>query len=314
MSNPGVIKLAEDKINGQRFVIEDNIGETMHIHYGNIRLDLTIDEFYGLSKMAGVALKELKDIPELSIENMDIELLEYISGTIKDLVKVEHCVENLEKLFVVLPEENFLPMEFEKACEKYGMKEKTDGEVVLFNHDDYIISGFGKAIHHKNNGTKEIPVTRYFFKDEKNVVGEIEAQLQRYKVCEKLIKERMEKIPKNAKIAFRGGGKHMDEFMQFMPNDREIVCVIEKNATQNFDLKNRKIIPLSQMHEVEFDTVIISSFGFRKEMKKEFIDFDGEVIDFYDIFEKKGYSLSKPYYMMKVFGKWRDIEKGGNLT
>lgn len=58
MSNPGVITLAQRKRNliaklvnlvrrknFERFQVEDNVGESIHIHYGRNRIDLTIDEF-----------------------------------------------------------------------------------------------------------------------------------------------------------------------------------------------------------------------------------------------------------------------------
>ena len=51
MSNPGVINLFSIfKKTGiiNRFQVEDNIGESIHIHINNFRIDLTIDEFYKL--------------------------------------------------------------------------------------------------------------------------------------------------------------------------------------------------------------------------------------------------------------------------
>lgn len=50
MSNPGVIELFgfgfKDNFGGSHFFrIEDNIGESIHFHFDNIRLDLTVEEF-----------------------------------------------------------------------------------------------------------------------------------------------------------------------------------------------------------------------------------------------------------------------------
>ena len=50
MSNPGVISLVRISDLGKRFEIEDNIGEAIHIHYGDIRLDMTIREFEAFSE------------------------------------------------------------------------------------------------------------------------------------------------------------------------------------------------------------------------------------------------------------------------
>jgi len=50
-----VYELAKDQINstpdkhGDLLKIEDNIGESIHIHYRNVRIDLTISEFVKLA-------------------------------------------------------------------------------------------------------------------------------------------------------------------------------------------------------------------------------------------------------------------------
>ena len=45
MSNPAVFKLAETVIGDQKIVIEDNIGESIHLHIGLVRIDMTVKEF-----------------------------------------------------------------------------------------------------------------------------------------------------------------------------------------------------------------------------------------------------------------------------
>ena len=55
MSNPGVITLNSKKIDlkkslyNERFVIEDNIGEAIHIHYRNMRFDFSIEDYIEFS-------------------------------------------------------------------------------------------------------------------------------------------------------------------------------------------------------------------------------------------------------------------------
>ena len=49
MSNPAVINLAETETDIGFFRIEDNIGESIHLHLGDFRYDLTIKEFLSLS-------------------------------------------------------------------------------------------------------------------------------------------------------------------------------------------------------------------------------------------------------------------------
>lgn len=61
MSNPGVRIIIDKQIAGKSFRIEDNIGEAIHIHWGEFRIDLTIREFYKLAEdMLLLADKMLK--------------------------------------------------------------------------------------------------------------------------------------------------------------------------------------------------------------------------------------------------------------
>ena len=59
-TNTGVILLAQRKLNGtDRLDIEDNIGEGIHIHYKNLRLDYTVEELLNFSKACEEALTAL---------------------------------------------------------------------------------------------------------------------------------------------------------------------------------------------------------------------------------------------------------------
>ena len=72
MSNPAVIPLAT--FSGKdikRFVIEDNIGEAIHIHADGLRIDLTISDFKNLALSLKAALREM-----LLRKGLDIELLD----------------------------------------------------------------------------------------------------------------------------------------------------------------------------------------------------------------------------------------------
>ena len=58
-TNTGVIVLSSKKINGERLDIEDNIGEGIHIHYKNFRLDYSIKDLISLSEACEEALLNL---------------------------------------------------------------------------------------------------------------------------------------------------------------------------------------------------------------------------------------------------------------
>jgi len=66
MSNPGVILLAAHNKRGgcfEKMKIEDNLGESMHIHLDDYRIDLTIKEYQSFSELIWQALVELDDLP-----------------------------------------------------------------------------------------------------------------------------------------------------------------------------------------------------------------------------------------------------------
>jgi|TARA_Y100000034_G_C6858047_1_gene390208 hypothetical protein len=58
-TNTGVILLATRTKQGYRLDIEDNIGEGIHIHYQNFRLDYSIKDLLSFSKACKEALEAL---------------------------------------------------------------------------------------------------------------------------------------------------------------------------------------------------------------------------------------------------------------
>jgi hypothetical protein len=83
MSNPGVILLAEHKKSGgcfEKLRIEDNLGESIHIHLDDFRIDLTINEYQSFSELIWQALVELDDLPnELETSNFLSDIYKAVS-------------------------------------------------------------------------------------------------------------------------------------------------------------------------------------------------------------------------------------------
>lgn len=98
MSNPAVVLLASlNEIIGfpYRFEIEDNIGEAIHIHYKDIRLDMTIAEFNELANTLRDIFVELVDNKEFHIENFDAGNLLWLA---EPMIHLKHIVE--EEIFL----------------------------------------------------------------------------------------------------------------------------------------------------------------------------------------------------------------------
>ena len=114
MSNPGVINLfSKYKWTGviKRFQVEDNIGESIHIHINNFRIDLTIKEFYKLVDSMKESCKKLNKPLEL-LKNYDIDPLFFtlLAPYLKDLKSLSIKKIKLKKLkFLVRKKYSSLP-------------------------------------------------------------------------------------------------------------------------------------------------------------------------------------------------------------
>ncbi|WP_040658591.1 hypothetical protein [Oscillibacter ruminantium] len=104
MSNPGVIKLASlaDTVEDfpYRFEIEDNIGEAIHIHYRDFRLDLTIKEFVALAGSMEQVIEALVPVAGFSCNQFDKVNLVGLARMLPDLVRIEEDRIALKELLV----------------------------------------------------------------------------------------------------------------------------------------------------------------------------------------------------------------------
>ena len=71
MSNPAVIKLQSGKIGQSKFWMDDNFGESIHIHIDDFRVDLSVNEFKQLYEDTCIALTRLIDIDNFDVRKMD---------------------------------------------------------------------------------------------------------------------------------------------------------------------------------------------------------------------------------------------------
>jgi len=205
MSNPAVISLVISQVNGKILKIEDNIGEAIHIHYDNVRIDLTINEFSGFAKMIEESLQSLIEIDNFNLNNYDPIFLSDLNEKLYDLQKVCYEKINLSRLQIIRKNILGLPMksninesrvfraisretkENDEYIQKnyYGYTNKDRVEyiyeqikesgyplkeeyIVLINNQNVIRDGQHRAsaLFHIY-GNVEIPIIRLFFKDNK---------------------------------------------------------------------------------------------------------------------------------------------------
>lgn len=203
MSNPAVIILAEcSTLDGHSFRVEDNIGESIHLHYHNIRIDLTIKEFLAFAEVVEQSINNLLDVDGFQVEDYDPRFLADLGEKLLDLesVKVDtieleqievyvksilsgkvlrtlphsHVVRALrgdEKLFRSYRQENRFGennmnrLEFiAQSIREHGYPHRGE-HIVLVNDQNIIRDGQHRAsVLYHLNGPMSIPVRRFYFR------------------------------------------------------------------------------------------------------------------------------------------------------
>lgn len=95
MSNPGVIELVSTNIGGDNFRVEDNLGEAIHFHLNDIRIDLTCKEFLMVADKLRDVINSMVTVKGFNVEFFDELFLFEIAEMLPDLVEVKK-----EKIFL----------------------------------------------------------------------------------------------------------------------------------------------------------------------------------------------------------------------
>lgn len=203
MSNPSVIVLSEClTAKGDSFRIEDNIGEAIHLHHGDIRIDFTVQDFLTFSsmlqdalsaivKVEGFCLEQfdpiflaalgdgLCDLESVAVEQLSLAKLEvytdsWIGQRLRPLPesRVAYALKGLSQNYMSNIQENLygqsnidrLSMILEEVrSEGYPYKERY---IVVFNDQNIIRDGQHRAAAlYFLNGNQEIPIIRLWFRN-----------------------------------------------------------------------------------------------------------------------------------------------------
>jgi len=104
MSNPAVITLDDTSSKKgifKRFTIEDNIGESLHLHVDNMRVDFTIEEFLEFSQMIRKSIKELDILKGYDIDKFDEYFLKQCADYLPNLIKIKKEKIKLKDLLAI---------------------------------------------------------------------------------------------------------------------------------------------------------------------------------------------------------------------
>ncbi len=100
MSNPGVRVLKSTRIANSYLAIEDNIGESIHLHYGDFRLDLSIDEFCDMVDSLEESINNLYSDRSFNTKMFDANFFSDVAKGLPQLKKIETKTVKLENLIV----------------------------------------------------------------------------------------------------------------------------------------------------------------------------------------------------------------------
>lgn len=152
MSNPGLVVLAKARggtKNLRNFVIEDNIGEAVHIHWNNLRIDFSIDEFLIFSEQVEDIFRNLSSHGYPDFLKLDTVLLGLIGAQVGAIVRIEQERRPIRSLQLV---------DDTHPASKIGQ------QVILFGDEPYIRFGadFVRDLKSKDNSA-ELSVTVVHF-------------------------------------------------------------------------------------------------------------------------------------------------------
>lgn len=169
MSNPGVWTLSQKHIGfNKEFSVEDNFAESVHFHYNDIRIDLSIEELEYLAREAEIAICKLVNVKEFELADFDDDFLNLISSYLVDLESVEKKTVKADDLYYLAKNKLKLPIR-RKIRSDIIIEKRGDGHLpVLFNKDNTVVYGYSQVGEAISRGEKEIVVLVLHFKDGKH--------------------------------------------------------------------------------------------------------------------------------------------------
>ena len=173
MSNPGVLTLSELKIGGHKaFRVEDNLGESVHLHYRDVRIDLTMEELLYLGEKADEVLLDRVKAEGFQVDLLKDEAFLFASEYLVDLEKISEESIPLKELYGI--KKNRLGLPVWKPVSKLPVPKKgKEEQILLFNQQPLIRFGAGRAAKlYAEDPSRNVKVLRLRFKEERHSMDE----------------------------------------------------------------------------------------------------------------------------------------------
>lgn len=181
MSNPGVITLTEKELSPSKsFRVEDNLGEAIHFHYNDIRIDLTIRELLYLARICDDTIYDLVKAEDFCLDDFDQNFLNEISQYLINLVAVKKDTVSVGSLYFLSKNKFCLPVRKKlngttaKRLVELERKntEKEVHKAVLFNDNPTVMFGITQAAQaYLNDAEGSIEVIRMYFENNRYSVN-----------------------------------------------------------------------------------------------------------------------------------------------
>lgn len=271
MSNPAVIKYCKKQIGKYHFWIDDNFGESIHIHIDDIRLDLSHAEFNNLCSDLCIAINKLIEVEGFCCEEIDPVYFEFmLANNILDLQRIK--IDNVKLSDMIAPSpKSFKPLPISRCVKALnGNSKENDSSIrhsnlmgqtnferldiilksikengypydnkyiVMYGDDNIIRDGQHRAacLFHLY-GDMDVPVLRFYFK---NYVPETDIALVRilgvknYSSCIRIV---------NAikKYKIKVFGKCLSKIKTVLKNKRQ------KKRIESYIKHNKKLLQMRE--------------------------------------------------------------------
>ena len=201
MSNAAVIKLQRKTISGNSVWLDDNFGESVHLHINDFRVDLTCEGFERMVRDAGLVLDELIQVEDFHTADYDPVFLEqmlwkkltHLTEVRRDHVKLSELWMNEPRLVRIGQSRMYRCMEGKpgalkkKHSDHFGQSsaermagirssiqekgyDESLGWFVVYGDDNIIRDGQHRACSLlREQGDITVPVIRLYFSGDKPI-------------------------------------------------------------------------------------------------------------------------------------------------
>ena len=167
MSNPGVLTLTEKKLGGKKpFRVEDNLGESIHLHYRDMRVDLTVKELLYLGEEADKVLVDRVTAKGFDPDLFEGDALVELSSSLLDLIEMRKETVPLSSLRAYGKNALGLPVWLPLAKVAPGKATESKTQIILFNDQPMIRYGQEAAVcAFRQDPAGSVSILRLIFRD-----------------------------------------------------------------------------------------------------------------------------------------------------